>query len=380
MLLNGESGEWVQAPLLCPVLVSDAWAVPFLDVRLAPPPPLFPPYTPVVNKSMAQRRALLEEKFVTIPRRVRGCARGHPSLPRVQPCAGPCAVLCRLCTQFELSTQKSLKTHVELRTLMREVINRGAHPLMHAPGWGCVALSARVTAHVPLLPHTNHAEDRPGGPGDEGRHVRVPTRQEEVAEDEARLPGGGLPGGLLRPGEWMCACVCTWVRAVSPLLALPAFPCMQWLRVVFLSPAHDPVRRAPQVVLGAYYGTGKKGGLMSTFLMGVYDEVRKVWLTVCKVGNGHDDATLDRLNKPGVLKVRALWLCSISECRTGRTSAGTSAGMSQLAGWEARCCVAPCDRSGAHAAPKRNASRPWGRRRLLTLECISAACASSLNS
>ena len=53
--------------------------------------------------------------------------------------------------------------------------------------------------------------------------------------------------------------------------------------------------RVAQVVLGAYYGTGKKGGIMSTFLMGVYDEARKVWLTVCKVGNGHDDATLDRL-------------------------------------------------------------------------------------
>ena len=54
---------------------------------------------------------------------------------------------------------------------------------------------------------------------------------------------------------------------------------------------------ADLVVLGAYYGTGNKGGLMSVFLMGVFDETTKRWLTVTKVGNGHDDKTLEKINK-----------------------------------------------------------------------------------
>uniref|UniRef100_A0A914RKD8 ATP-dependent DNA ligase family profile domain-containing protein n=1 Tax=Parascaris equorum TaxID=6256 RepID=A0A914RKD8_PAREQ len=54
---------------------------------------------------------------------------------------------------------------------------------------------------------------------------------------------------------------------------------------------------ADLIVLGAYYGTGCKGGMMSVFLMGVYDETSNVFLTVTKCGNGHDDATLDRINK-----------------------------------------------------------------------------------
>lgn len=49
---------------------------------------------------------------------------------------------------------------------------------------------------------------------------------------------------------------------------------------------------ADLVVLGAYYGTGSKGGMMSVFLMGVWDEHQGVWRTVCKCGNGHDDAKL----------------------------------------------------------------------------------------
>ena len=35
---------------------------------------------------------------------------------------------------------------------------------------------------------------------------------------------------------------------------------------------------------------------MSIFLMGCVDGSGK-WRTVCKVGNGHDDATLDKINK-----------------------------------------------------------------------------------
>lgn len=52
---------------------------------------------------------------------------------------------------------------------------------------------------------------------------------------------------------------------------------------------------ADLVVLGAWYGTGKKGGMMSVFLMGCYDARIKKWCTVTKVHTGHDDATLARL-------------------------------------------------------------------------------------
>lgn len=53
---------------------------------------------------------------------------------------------------------------------------------------------------------------------------------------------------------------------------------------------------ADLVVLGAYFGTGSKGGVMSTFLMGCRDESGR-WRTVCKVGNGHDDATIEKINR-----------------------------------------------------------------------------------
>jgi DNA ligase-3 len=54
---------------------------------------------------------------------------------------------------------------------------------------------------------------------------------------------------------------------------------------------------ADLLVLGAYFGTGSKGGLLSVFLMGVYDEKEKNYKTVCKCGNGHDDETINQLNK-----------------------------------------------------------------------------------
>ncbi|XP_057303420.1 DNA ligase 3-like isoform X2 [Hydractinia symbiolongicarpus] len=54
---------------------------------------------------------------------------------------------------------------------------------------------------------------------------------------------------------------------------------------------------ADLVVLGAYYGTGNKGGMMSVFLMGCYDDKKDTWVTVAKCGNGHDDDTLKKLQK-----------------------------------------------------------------------------------
>ncbi|KAJ1366160.1 DNA ligase 3 [Parelaphostrongylus tenuis] len=54
---------------------------------------------------------------------------------------------------------------------------------------------------------------------------------------------------------------------------------------------------ADLIVLGAYYGTGNKGGIMSVFLMGVYDSDSKSYRTVTKCGNGHSDEDLDAINK-----------------------------------------------------------------------------------
>lgn len=69
-----------------------------------------------------------------------------------------------------------------------------------------------------------------------------------------------------------------------------------WLKIKkdYLSGLADTV---DLVVLGAYFGTGSKGGLMSVFLMGVYDNDSKTYKAVCKCGNGHTDATLLQLNQ-----------------------------------------------------------------------------------
>lgn len=40
---------------------------------------------------------------------------------------------------------------------------------------------------------------------------------------------------------------------------------------------------ADLVVIGANFGSGSKGGMLSTFLMGVYDPKTSKWKTVCKV-------------------------------------------------------------------------------------------------
>ncbi|XP_055938464.1 DNA ligase 3-like isoform X2 [Argiope bruennichi] len=53
---------------------------------------------------------------------------------------------------------------------------------------------------------------------------------------------------------------------------------------------------ADLVVLGGYYGTGRKGGIMSVFLMGCYNPQTEKWCTVTKVPGGDDD-TLNKLQK-----------------------------------------------------------------------------------
>ncbi|RLF02864.1 MAG: ATP-dependent DNA ligase [Thermoprotei archaeon] len=51
------------------------------------------------------------------------------------------------------------------------------------------------------------------------------------------------------------------------------------------------------VVVGALYGRGRKGGLLSSFLMAVYDDKNDVFKTVCKVGTGFKDEDLTEINK-----------------------------------------------------------------------------------
>ncbi|KNC45925.1 DNA ligase [Thecamonas trahens ATCC 50062] len=51
---------------------------------------------------------------------------------------------------------------------------------------------------------------------------------------------------------------------------------------------------ADLVVLGAYYGKGSNGGLLTTFLMGSFDPATALWKTVCKVGS-FDDAGVAEL-------------------------------------------------------------------------------------
>ncbi|CAG9863673.1 unnamed protein product [Phyllotreta striolata] len=61
---------------------------------------------------------------------------------------------------------------------------------------------------------------------------------------------------------------------------------------------------ADLLVLGAWYGTGKKGGIMSVFLMGCYNPNNDTFCTVTKVHTGHDDKTLERLqNELDMIKI-----------------------------------------------------------------------------
>lgn len=54
---------------------------------------------------------------------------------------------------------------------------------------------------------------------------------------------------------------------------------------------------ADLVVLGAFYGKGSNGGIMSSFLMGCHDPDSGKWCTVTKCSGGYDDAMLARLQK-----------------------------------------------------------------------------------
>lgn len=51
------------------------------------------------------------------------------------------------------------------------------------------------------------------------------------------------------------------------------------------------------VVVGGFYGKGKRGGKIGTALLAAYDPERDVFRTVCKVGSGFSDSDLIELNK-----------------------------------------------------------------------------------
>ncbi len=53
---------------------------------------------------------------------------------------------------------------------------------------------------------------------------------------------------------------------------------------------------ADLIVLGGYFGTGSKGGIMSTFLLGVHDPATDTFLTVTKC-TGLDDQTMNQVNR-----------------------------------------------------------------------------------
>ncbi|MCS7106798.1 MAG: ATP-dependent DNA ligase [Acidilobaceae archaeon] len=51
------------------------------------------------------------------------------------------------------------------------------------------------------------------------------------------------------------------------------------------------------VVVGAFYGTGKRGGKLSSLLMAAYDPEEDMFKTVCKMATGFTDEELDRMNE-----------------------------------------------------------------------------------
>ncbi|XP_012677474.2 DNA ligase 3 [Clupea harengus] len=112
----------------------------------------------------------------------------------------------------------------------------------------------------------------------EMKHV---TRASDLAEMITRVIREGLEGlvlkdvkGLYEPGKRH------WLKVKKDYLNEGAM-----------------ADTADLVVLGAFYGKGSNGGIMSSFLMGCYDPASKKWCTVTKCSGGYDDATLARLQK-----------------------------------------------------------------------------------
>ncbi|XP_065679626.1 DNA ligase 3 isoform X2 [Hydra vulgaris] len=90
--------------------------------------------------------------------------------------------------------------------------------------------------------------------------------------------------------------VCLWIHSGMQCVSIYEPGKRHWLKIKkdYLQDG-AMADTADLVVLGAYYGTGNKGGMMSVFLMGCYDHNQKKWLTVAKCGNGFDDDTIKKL-------------------------------------------------------------------------------------
>jgi ATP-dependent DNA ligase I len=63
---------------------------------------------------------------------------------------------------------------------------------------------------------------------------------------------------------------------------------------------------ADLVVLGAYYGSGAKGGLLTTYLCCVFDPTTKTFKTTCKASGGLDDATLAKLQPEMMARMKKI--------------------------------------------------------------------------
>ncbi|NXG54015.1 DNLI3 ligase, partial [Psilopogon haemacephalus] len=118
----------------------------------------------------------------------------------------------------------------------------------------------------------------------EMKHV---TKASDLADMITRVIREGLEGLVLKD-----------IKAGPPLLFTSNYEPgkRHWLKVKkdYLNEG-AMADTADLMVLGAFYGQGSKGGMMSIFLMGCYDPKSEKWCTVTKCAGGHDDATLARL-------------------------------------------------------------------------------------
>jgi DNA ligase-1 len=67
---------------------------------------------------------------------------------------------------------------------------------------------------------------------------------------------------------------------------------------------HELADTIDGVIVGAFWGRGRRGGRFGAFLVALRDEENDSFPTLCKVGSGFDDATLEELTKR--LRPRAL--------------------------------------------------------------------------
>ncbi|EGG21211.1 BRCT domain-containing protein [Cavenderia fasciculata] len=76
--------------------------------------------------------------------------------------------------------------------------------------------------------------------------------------------------------------------------------CRHWIKIK-KDYLHGMADSADLLAIGGYYGTGSSGGLVTVFLMCVYDKDANNYKTVCKVSGGLDDKAIEKL-QPKVKK------------------------------------------------------------------------------